>query len=135
MKFYVYMLDGQVDSRPIPISGNPSESPNTSWGLDQLKKNNMLPCEINYDPTTEEPDYENPQIYENMVEFVGKSLSEAKRKQLFNQEQDKRRQSEYPSITDKVEALFTYCTTNDRSGLDALVLWIQSVNDKYLKET
>lgn len=134
MKYYVHMLDGQIDSRPIVMSESPTESPNTSWGVDQLKKNGYLPCELNYDAETEEPDYENPKIYENLVEYLGRPLSEEKRKFIFNQEQDKKRQSEYPTISEKVEALWIYSTYNDQSLLNILSNRIKSIDDKYQKE-
>jgi len=134
LRYYVHMLDGQVDSKPMVVSESQSESPNTSWGIDQMKKNDMLPCEINYDPATEEPDYENPKIYENMVEYIGKPLSEDKRKQRFNQEQDKRRQAEYPSLEEKVQALIEFGTMNDDTLLKSVKLRIEAVDKKYPKE-
>jgi len=125
------MLDGQVDSKPMEISSSSTDSPNTSWGLDQMKKNGYLPCVINYDPLNEEPDYANPKISEDVVEYFGKPLAEDKRKQRFNQEQDKRREAEYPTISDKVEALFEYVANDDKTGIEALKLWINAVNEKY----
>ena len=134
MRYYVHMLDGQVDSKPMVISENPTESPNTSWGIDQLKKNDMLPCEINFDKETEELDYENPKIYENMVEYVGKPLSDEKRKQLSNIEIEKKRQREYPTIAEKVEALWKYSCYNDQSLLNFLSTRIEDIDKKYPKE-
>ena len=135
MRYYVRMLDGQVDSKPFPLSSDESESPNIHWGIDQMKKNDFLPCQITFDPVTEEPDYENPQVYENMVEYTGKLLSETKRKQLYNQEQDKRRQAEYPTITEKVDAIWLAFVDSDLALLEYISEKIRLINEKYPKET
>lgn len=131
MKYFVYMLDGQVDSKPLPMSGNPSEAPNEFWGIDQLKSNGYLPCEINYDPATEEPDYENPRIYENLVEYIGKPLSEQKRKQLLNTEIEKMRKLEYPSRDEMIDAMWEFLISGDKSFMDNVQERIKAVKNKY----
>ena len=135
MRYYVRFQDGKIDSQPIVMSESSTESPNASWGIEQLKLNNMLPCQLSYNPMTEELDYDNPKVYENMVEFLGKPLSEENRKQLFNHEQDKKRQAEYPTTLELIVALWEDFIENRPEASKELQLKRLAIKKKYPKET
>lgn len=69
MRYYVKVANGVVIGNPSLISGNSSDSPNTSWGLEQMKLNGYLPTDLSCDELVERIDYDNPIVMEDKVVY------------------------------------------------------------------
>ena len=131
MTYYVEMKDGKVIGIPKLLSTNDSDSPNDNWGAEQMKLNGYLFAEVNYDDTTQIPDYANPIISDSKVSYNNLALPKDESSKLTNEKILALRAQVYPSNDEKLSALWESWVNSNSKPIAELTKRIQDVDAKY----
>jgi len=131
MRFYVKVEDGDVVDGPKPISGSPTDAPNTDWGADQMLKHGFYEVDLTHDEYTEKIDYENPTVMEDYVVYPRIPLQADEKAIKENSYSHYQRLKEYPSDNEKLEALWAKVVNDDDSLILEVQQKIDNINAKY----
>ena len=77
MRYYVKLINGAIIGAPRLISQSEGDSPNINWSKDQMKLNNFVEVDLNYNPETETIDLSSPIISGNSVTFPRTPFTQA----------------------------------------------------------
>lgn len=133
MSHYVVIKDGLVTGGPFELFNDENRSPNSHWGLEQMKLNGFLPADLSHNPQVEEIDFNNPIVTDDLVVYARKPLSASKIKENEDAVVDYQRKTEYPSMEETLEAVYESLAFGDDTKLQAIVTKRSQVDTKYPK--